>query len=324
MLLRWQALFYVSDQAFAYLILLFKSLLYLISSTSEFASELYKKFPATLYQLNKFIRFDRDNFKKFVVCPKCFAVYELEDCIEFVEGSQTSKQCRNVVFPNHSLAHYRRPCGELLMKIININGNQKLVPKKTFCYKSLEESLKILVNRKDFEDQCESWRNRIVSEDIMIDVYDGDVWKDFNGRSYNFFTEERNYGVMLNVDWFQPFKYTNYLVGAIYLTILNLPRQERFKKRNIILIGLIPDMKSEPPTNSFIEPLVEELRIAWNGFTMNSFKCQQNPATFKVALICVGCDIPASRKLCGFLGHSATKGCNKCTNTFDGVVGGKN
>lgn len=139
-----------------------------------------------------------------------------------------------------------------------------------------------------------------------------------------FFTEERNYGVMLNVDWFQPFKYTNYSVGAIYLTILNLPRQERFKKRNIILIGLIPDIKSEPPTNSFIEPLVEELRIAWNGFTMNSFKCQQNPATFKVALICVGCDIPASRKLCGFLGHSATKGCNKCTKTFDGVVGEKN
>lgn len=119
--------------------------------------------------------------------PKCFAVYELEDCIEVVEGSQTSKQCRNVVFPNHSLAHYRRLCGELLMKIININGNQKLVPKIIFCYKSLEESLKILVNRKDCEDQCESWRNRIVSEDIMIDVYDGDVWKDFNGRSYNFF-----------------------------------------------------------------------------------------------------------------------------------------
>lgn len=142
MLLRWQALFYVSDQAFAYLILLFKSQLYLISSTSEFASELYKKFPATLYQLNKFIRFDRDNFKKIVVCPKCFAVYELEDCIEVVEGSQTSKQCRNVVFPNHSLAHYRRPCGELLMKIININGNQKLVPKKSLLLQKLRRKFK--------------------------------------------------------------------------------------------------------------------------------------------------------------------------------------
>lgn len=48
----------------------------------------------------------------------------------------------------------------------------------------------MLVIRKDFEDQCESWRNRIVSEDIMIDVYDGDVWKDFNRRSYNFFLQK--------------------------------------------------------------------------------------------------------------------------------------
>lgn len=107
----------------------------------------------------------------------------------------------------------------------------------------------------------------------MIDVYDGDVWKDFNGRLYNFFIEECNYGVMLNVDWFQLFKYINYLVGVIYFIILNLLRQERFKKRNIIFIGLILDMKFELFINLFIELFVEELRIVWNGFIMNSFKC---------------------------------------------------
>lgn len=132
MLLRWQALFYVSDRTFEYLILLFRSLLYLVSSTSKFASELYKKFPSTLYQLNKFICFENDNFRKFVVCPKCYATYEFEDCIEIVEGVQTSKLCRNVVFQNHSLAHFRRPCGELLLKFVNINGNKNLVAKKNF------------------------------------------------------------------------------------------------------------------------------------------------------------------------------------------------
>ncbi len=27
---------------------------------------------------------------------------------------------------------------------------------------------------------------------------------------------------------------------------------------------------------------------------------------------CIACDIPASRKVCGFLGHNAALGCNKC------------
>ena len=34
------------------------------------------------------------------------------------------------------------------------------------------------------------------------------------------------------------------------------------------------------------------------------------------ALLCVGCDIPAARKVCGFLGHRATMGCSKCLLPF--------
>lgn len=52
-------------------------------------------------------------------------------------------------------------------------------------------------------------------------------------------------------------------------------------------------------TNSFIEPIVEELREAWHGFSLKSYK-SKTPVIFKLALLCVGCDIPASRKLCGF------------------------
>ena len=34
------------------------------------------------------------------------------------------------------------------------------------------------------------------------------------------------------------------------------------------------------------------------------------------AIICCSCDLPAGRKLCGFLGHSAHLGCSKCTKFF--------
>ena len=43
--------------------------------------------------------------------------------------------------------------------------------------------------------------------------------------------------------------------------------------------------------------------------------------TTKVALMCVGCDIPASRKMSGFLGHTAKYGCSKCLKPFSGTVG---
>ena len=49
---------------------------------------------------------------------------------------------------------------------------------------------------------------------------------------------------------------------------MNLPRSERFKAKNVVLVGLIPSMQKEPANiNSFLEPLVSELREAWtNGF----------------------------------------------------------
>jgi len=108
---------------------------------------------------------------------------------------------------------------------------------------------------------------------------------------------------MLNVDWFQPYKHiASFSVGGVYLVLMNLPRTERFKKENVFLVGIIPNMDKEPPTNSFIKPLVDELNEAWeNGFNLVSSITKQ-VETFNVALLCVGCDIPACRKLCGFLG----------------------
>ena len=323
-LLLWQSLFCISDLAFSYLFLIIKSILYLVSKISKFILDLYEKFPANINQVNKCISFAKDNFKKYIVCIKCFSLYNYLDCLQVVEEIKVSKPCNHVVFPNHYLAQFRKPCGEMLLKTIEINGQTKLVGKKIFCYKSLKENLQVFVNREGFEKKCETWRRRIVKDDVLSDIFDGDIWKDFNGKKYNFFTTERNYGVMLNVDWFQPFKHTNYSVGAIYLTVLNLPRSERFKKKNIILIGIIPDMKTEPPTNTFLKPLVSELQEAWNGIFMTSFESPNKSVRFRLALLCVGCDIPASRKLCGFLGHAATKGCNKCMKSFEGGVGEKN
>ena len=85
---------------------------------------------------------------------------------------------------------------------------------------------------------------------------------------------------------------------------------------NIILIGIMPGPKEAKKTiNSFLTPLVIELQEAWDhGF--NTMSPQNIPVRIKLAMSCVACDIPASRKVCGFLSHNASLGCNKCLKHF--------
>jgi hypothetical protein len=60
------------------------------------------------------------------------------------------------------------------------------------------------------------------------------------------------------------------------------------------LVGIMPDMKSEPPINIYLNPLVE-VKTPWStGFHMFSYKSPRILKCFKLSLICVGCDIPAS------------------------------
>ena len=41
-----------------------------------------------------------------------------------------------------------------------------------------------------------------------------------------------------------------------------------------------------------------------------------DPTVFKCALLGVACDLPAARKICGFLIHSANLGCSRCYQKF--------
>lgn len=124
----------------------------------------------------------------------------------------------------------------------------------------------------------------------------------------------------MNVDWFKPFAGgKTYSVGAIYLTIQNLPRNERYLRENIILVGLLPGPKEPSLTmNSYLTPLVKELLELWHGVIITLKIPNSLPISIRIkaALSCCACDIPASKKVCGFLAHSATLGCNKCLKQF--------
>ena len=166
-----------------------------------------------------------------------------------------------------------------------------------------------------FLKSCEEWRERehLVPAGTLGDIYDGRVWKQFHSE---FLSTPFSYLLTFNVDWFQPFKRCEYSVGAIYCVVQNLPRVERYKEENVILVGLIPGPK-EPSLsiNSYLLPFIEELHLYYfNGLKLKS--PYGSEITVQLALSCVSCDVPATRKLCGFLGHNARLGCNKCYKEF--------
>ena len=164
---------------------------------------------------------------------------------------------------------------------------------------------------------CEHWRTRQVGESMLTDIYE--VWKNFKWRDgSHFFNLEHRYGLMLNVDWFQPFKRrSDYSVGVIYFVVMNLPRSQRFKFENVILGGIIPSLQSEPKLHTFLDPCVDELNALWKGILLST-SLSPVPLRVVAALLCVAADIPATRKVCGFVGHSANRACSKCSKFFPG------
>lgn len=100
---------------------------------------------------------------------------------------------------------------------------------------------------------------------------------------------------MLNRDWFQPYKHTVSSVGAIYLTVMNLPREMRFKRTNVILVALIPGpLEPTHDINSLLDPLVNELSSLWAGVTMEIHNGSSVvKEVVRCALLCCACDLPA-------------------------------
>ena len=258
----------------------------------------------------------RDDYQQLVVCSKCYSTYEYSDCLSKVNPARNIRACSFVRFPKHPQARMRIPCGSALLKTIRTASKKRIErPIKVFCCRSLIACCKQLVGQPGILDIFGHWKKRSMPAGVMADIYDGAVWKSFlRLNQQNFLLDKYTFGLSLNVDWFRPYKHVEYSVGAIYIAVLNYPRELRYFQENIILVGILPGPR-EPSLqmNAFIEPLVRDLLKLWNGVEMNT---PDGNKLIRAALLCISCDIPAARKLTGFVGHSALKACAKCLKSF--------
>lgn len=299
-------------------LLLFLSIFFgIISKISPDLAFLVDQFPRTLYQLNNLMRIQEEKIVRYVICKKCSKLYDYNDCIKKVGDAFEIKLC------DYKASDHTQPCNQALLRYVERpNKSMLYYPFKMYCYMPLYNYLNTLLSRPDFCDLCNHWKGKC-ADGLYRDVYDGLVWKQFMVYDSKPFLEASfTYGLALNIDWFQPCKHTTYSMGAVYLTVMNLPRNVRFRQENVLLIGLIPGPNEPKSINDILSPLVQELLTFWDGIEMQVFS-SSIPVTVRCGLLCVACDIPASRKVCGFLGHSATLGCSKCMKKFPGAVGQK-
>ena len=238
-------------------------------------------------------------------------------------------QCTHIEFPDHTMQKYRKPCGSELLLKVPINNGFKWHPKMVYPLPCLKTQLAIMYKRPGFEELLKKWTNRDILSGIMSDIYDGKIWQTFPSHpntpnSPRFFdpkTADRNLGIMINLDWFQPFQSAVYSCGAIYGVICNLPRDIRFKRENMLTLALLPgpnEVKLDK-INHYLAPVIDELLELWDGCNLPALNKDATGKNIRLAVICCSNDIPAGRKLCGHI--SALAACHRCYKIADGEEG---
>lgn len=309
-LLVWKYNNHISDSAFCKLLLCLFHCFNCLGKATGIAlmKAVIEVFPPTLYKLRKSLGLDKESYQMFIVCPKCYKVYD-----GFDTDYREQKFCNNV---QYTTGKYSAPCGAMLLKEkVLSNGEIRYSASKVYCYQSIISSLEYLINRPEFLNQCEQWRRIPSRPEEYSDVYDGQIWKDFKSYGGNdFLNLPNNFALCLNIDWFQPFKRSNTSIGVAYLVVMNLPRHQRFKRKNTILLGVIPNLDKEPARlNEFLKPFVNELLVLWRGIRIG---VSDKDLFIRAALLSSAADIPAARKICGFMAHNAKFGCSKCLKVF--------
>ena len=147
--------------------------------------------------------------------------------------------------------------------------------------------------------------------DGVRDYWDGRLHKEH--KNNGFFGDPRDISLAFSTDGLALFKVGTDSVWPLLLINLNLKPAERFKKHNLLLCGIIPGPKNPQDIQSFLRPIVDELKElaagidnVYDAFTKTHF-------TLRAHLVLVTADLPAMAKTMGISGHGSYNHCRFCT-----------
>ena len=174
------------------------------------------------------------------ICTSCHKLYDSKIVCNFKKDNKlTIMCCCYGEFPNSSK---KNKCNNELTILKKNKNGVVAIPKMLYPKPSIKQQLYIMYQRSNFEKMLALSGTRNYDNNYYADIYNGNVWKNFPFDDSRFFDKKNttsNLGLLLNLDWFQPFKYTQHSTDAIYASICNLPRAERNKPENILYLSFL-------------------------------------------------------------------------------------
>ena len=151
----------------------------------------------------------------------------------------------------------------------NINLLNRRTSRKVSTFFPLLDRLKLQYNDPKRSSDLR-YRHRYVNDDEyekggLGDIFDGNLYKEIIDDG-EYFNDERDIALIGSTDGYQIFKQRTDDCWVVMFINANLPLNERVKKENLLISAVIPGPNQPKNFNSFLRPIVNELKMLEGKF----------------------------------------------------------
>ena len=251
----------------------------------------------------------------YLQCPTCYVLYSYQGTGNFIHSDDLIQDCTHRSTPESD------PCGTPLWTNRRIGNKTIKTPCRKYVHQSLKEWVGRLLARPGVEEILDA-ANDPPASDRMSDIWDSPVFRGFRDTDKTpFFAkhgDEARFAFSLGADSFHPLGSLEakqvMSATAIFMVLLNFPKDQRFKYKNMYLVGVIPGpaKPSLDQINHALVLVVKELLEFWKGVYFTRTGRFRGGRFSKGAMIPLVCDMLAARQVAGFGSVTSMFFCTFC------------
>ena len=120
-----------------------------------------------------------DQLTSFAACQKCHKLYNKDDVTNIQR--QTVMKCSHIEFSNSSTKRFKE-CETPLAKQISLNNHIAFKPELVYPMASIRQQFYNMFQQPEFEKSLRHWSNRLIIDNVLSDIYDGQIWRSLKTR----------------------------------------------------------------------------------------------------------------------------------------------